>query len=96
MIKQEVLKGFLIGLLSTSIGFALCTFILAQVNSTSFSNIITSFKNDDKLWMLLALGAIPNLLCFYLLLRKDLEYKARGIVLATLLVAFITYAIYFL
>jgi len=96
MIKQEVFKGFLVGLLSTCIGVAICTFIISQIKLSGFSETFISFKNDDKLWMLLALGAIPNLVFFFLFLKKDLEYRARGIVLATLLVAFITYALYFL
>ena len=54
------------------------------------------FKNGGNLWMLLALGSIPMLGTFFLLLRKDKEYKARGVVLATLLVAFIAFGFYLL
>jgi len=96
MIKQKVFTGFVMGLLSTIIGASLCTFIISKVKHSSFSDTFISFQNDDKLWMLLALGAIPNLLLFFFLLKKDLEYKARGVVLATLLIAFITYSLYFL
>ncbi|MFD0964329.1 hypothetical protein [Pseudofulvibacter geojedonensis] len=96
MIKQKVFIGFVMGLLSTVIGASLCTFIISKVKHGGFSETFISFQNDEKLWMLLALGAIPNLLLFFFLLRKDLEYKARGVVLATLLIAFITYSLYFL
>lgn len=95
-IKQEVFKGLFIGVITTIIGVALCTLVIASIKSAGFSEIFTRFNREGNLWMLLALGALPNLGVFFLLLQKDLEYKARGVVLATLLVAFITYAIYFL
>ncbi len=95
MIKQKVFKGFLTGIITTIFGVTLCTFIIAKIKSTGFDQTFTSFQHDGKLWMLLALGAIPNLLVFFLLLKRNLEYQARGVVMATLLVAFITYGIYF-
>lgn len=84
------------GLITTIIGVTLCTLIIANIKSAGFSETYNGFYREGNLWMLLALGALPNLGVFFLLLQKDLEYKARGVVLATLLVAFITYIIYFL
>lgn len=95
-IKQEVFKGFFIGVLSTIFGVALCTLIIASIKSAGVSETFMGFNREGNLWMLLALGALPNLGIFFLLLQKDLDYKARGVVLATLLVAFIAYTIYFL
>ena len=95
-IKQEVLKGFIIGLLTSIIGTALCTFIIANIKNSSFLNTFYLFKNGGRLWMLIALGSIPMLGVFFLVLQKDLEYRARGVVLATLLVAFIAFGFYLL
>jgi len=95
-IKQEVFKGFLLGILTAITGVILCTFIIASVKHSSFSNTFFLFKNGGRLWMLLALGSIPLLGVFFLLLQKDLEYRARGVVLATLLVSFIAFAFYLL
>lgn len=95
-IKQEVFTGFFIGVITAIIGVVTCVFIISSVKSSSFSITFNGFVQEGNLWMLLALGALPNLAVFFLLLQKDLEYKARGVVLATLLVAFITYAIYFI
>lgn len=95
-IKQLVFKGFFLGVLTTLVGVTLCTLIIAQIKSADFSSTFNGFKQQGNLWMLLALGAIPNLGVFFLLLQKNKEYTARGVVLATLLVAFIAYAIYFL
>ncbi len=95
-IKQLVFKGFFIGVLTILVGVVLCTLIIAQVKSADFVNTFTSFRREGNLWMLLALGTLPNLGVFFLLLQKNKEYTARGVVLATLLAAFIAYAIYFL
>lgn len=95
-IKQEVFKGFFIGIITSAIGVVICTLIISSVKSSGFLKTFNGFVQEGNLWMLLALGSLPNLAVFFLLLQKDLEYKARGVVLATLLVAFITYAIYFI
>jgi|TARA_B110001450_G_C17338281_1_gene366394 hypothetical protein len=95
-IKQEVLKGFIIGVFSSIIGVFICTIILSNVKHKSIIQTFNLFKAEGHLWMLLSLGAILNLLVFFLFLKKDLDYRARGVLLATMLVAFISYGFYFL
>jgi len=95
-IKQEVFKGFFAGIVSAVIGVIICTFILSNVKGNSFVTTFELFKAQGNLWMLLALGAIANLIVFFLFLKKDMDYKARGVLLATMLVAFTAYAFYFL
>lgn len=95
-IKQEVLKGFFTGVISAVIGVVVCTFIFSNVKSKSFVTTFQLFEAQGNLWMLLALGAIANLVVFFLFLKKDMDYKARGVLLATMLVAFTAYAFYFL
>lgn len=82
--------------MTSVLGVVICTLLISSVKSSGFSATFKGFAQEGNLWMLLALGALPNLAVFFLLLQKDLEYKARGVVLATLLIAFITYAIYFI
>jgi len=48
--------------------------------------IAASFKND-AIGSLVVLGAIPNLIVFFLFLKKELLYRARGVLLATLIAA---------
>jgi len=95
-IKQEVFKGFLLGILTSILGVIICTYLIANVKDATFSETFNLFKNGGRLWMLFALGSIPMLGTFFLLLQKDLEYRARGVVLATLLVSFIAFAFYLL
>ena len=95
-IKQEVFKGFFTGIISAIMGVVICTFIFSNVKDKSFEATFQLFKAQGNLWMLLSLGAIANLIVFFLFLKKDMDYKARGVLLATLLVAFTAYAFYFL
>ena len=95
-IKQEVLKGFITGIISSIIGVFICTAILSRVKEKSIEATFQLFKAEGHLWMLLALGAIVNLIVFFIFLKKDLDYRARGVLLATMLVAFIVYGLYFM
>ena len=95
-IKKEVLKGFLAGVSSSIIGIIICTFIVSTIKAKTIMATYLLFKAEGKLWMLIALGSLLNLAIFFVFLNKDLEYKARGVVLSTILVAFVAYGYYFL
>ena len=93
--KKEILTGFLIGILSNAIGINICIFIISKIRSLGFTETFNFYLNTDSLWMIISLGALPNLLVFFWLLRKNKEYRARGVVMATFLAAICTYLIYF-
>lgn len=95
-IKQEVFKGFFTGIISSATGVFLCTTIVSNVKGKSTLSTFHIFKAEGNLWMLFSLGAILNLLVFFIFLKKDLDYRARGVLLATILVAFVSYGFYFL
>ncbi len=95
-IKQKVLTGFLSGLLSSILGILICTAIVSNLKAKSILETFRLFRAEGNLWMLIALGAILNLVIFFIFLKRDLEYRARGVVLATILVAFVAYGFYFL
>ncbi len=95
-IKKEVFKGFLSGLLSSIIGIYICIIAVSNIKGDSVAETYLLFKAENKLWMFIALGSLLNLAIFFRFLNKDLEYKARGVVLATILLAFLAYGLYFL
>ena len=95
-IKKSVFSGFIGGIIATIAGTSIATFFISKARSESFDHVLETFKNEGNLWMLLALGAIFNLLLFFWFLRKDNEYSARGVLLATLLIALIVFAIRFI
>ncbi len=95
-IKKEVLIGFIIGSISCLIGMAICLWAVSAVQQSAFVDVYVQLYESGNLWMLIALGALLNLAVFFVLLQKNQDYKARGVVLATLIAAFTSYAIYFL
>ncbi len=89
MIKKKILSGFCIGLLLNTLGFVICIFIFSALSRPTswFSQTIETSILNDSLGSLIALGALPNLLAFFLFLRKNYVYHARGVLMATLIAA---------
>lgn len=95
MIKREVFTGLGIGLIVNSIGIVLIAFIISLIKENSLMYTLDFFLENDVMWMLISLGALPNLLVFFKLLNKNKEYRARGIVMATLIAAICAFILYF-
>lgn len=93
--KKEILQGFIIGLLSNTIGITICVFIISNVKDMSVFDTFSFYLSTGNLWMIISLGALTNLLVFFWLLKRNKEYKARGVVMATFLAAISIYIIYF-
>ena len=91
MQKQEILKdliiGCVIGLLSALLGSYLFMKIYMKED---FISGISSLKQAGHLGQLITLGAILNILIFFVLLKLNKEIMARGIILATILLALVT------
>jgi uncharacterized membrane protein len=87
MKKTDLLIGFIIGLVSTFIG----SYLFLKVK-TSY-DLIDDFKllrTEGILGKVLVLGAILNIVVFYILLKKNKEMTARGVILATIVLALST------
>jgi len=95
MIKKEIFLGFAIGIISTIIGTIVAIFIFSLFKHITFESTFQIIKEQKRLWALLALGAIPSQVVFFILLNKKKDYRARGIVMSTFVVAFIVYYLYF-
>ncbi|MBX2827037.1 MAG: hypothetical protein KTR22_02695 [Flavobacteriaceae bacterium] len=93
--KKEIGIGFLVGIICTTIGVMICTYIIAQVKDLGFEQTFKLYSESGNLWMLLSLGALPNLAAFFGFLRMNRDYRARGVLLATFLAAITAYLIYF-
>jgi len=55
----------------------------------TLSDFLSSFQRMGMLSKVLSLSAIPNLLLFFLFIWTDRNLSARGVVFATLVVAFV-------
>lgn len=89
MIKKEIIIGFIAGIVANSIGFVICVFIFSSLSAqvSSFSETIKASLQNDSFGSLIALGAILNLVIFFLFLKQNKPYRARGVLLASLVAA---------
>ena len=82
--KKEILIGFLIGLVATAFGF----YIYVEFVSTySFEETLKILDEGNLYGKVLGLAAIPNLFVFFIFLKKKQELRARGVLLACIVIA---------
>jgi hypothetical protein len=93
--SKRIFKGVLVGFIFNGLGIMLCLLIFSLLNSSSVEIMWDGFIKTQRLWMLISLGALPNLLAFFEFLRRNQEYEARGVLLATIGAAITTYFLYF-
>tara|TARA_R100000935_G_C2779836_1_gene141213 strand:+ start:85 stop:366 length:282 start_codon:yes stop_codon:yes gene_type:complete len=86
MIKKQVLIGFVIGLISNAAGIFFYILLFSKMDLEA--TIKHSIEND-YLGKIIALGAILNFFPFFVFLKKNQIYKARGVLLATVLMAIV-------
>jgi len=87
MRKTDLLIGVIIGFISAFVG----VYIFFEVfTNQNFVTGLQGMKQQGFLGKLITLGAILNLIAFFILLKMNKELMARGVVLATIILAFIT------
>jgi len=86
MITKEILIGFLIGLAATAGGFYL---YVEYALAGSFLEALIVLNENGLYGQVLSIAAIPNLLVFFVFIKKRKDYRARGVLMATLVVAFL-------
>jgi hypothetical protein len=92
MIKKEVLIGFIVGLIANFIGIYL---YLGFFSDEDFIESIRLAKANDFLGKIVSIGAIFNLAAFFIFIKKKQDYRARGVLIATVLIAVSTFVIKF-
>jgi predicted permease len=85
--KTEILIGILLGFVANVVGMILYVFIFLDQNLT---DAIYKIKEFNLMGGIIALGAALNFLPFFLLLKKNKVYMARGVLIATIIAALIT------
>jgi hypothetical protein len=87
MKKTDLLIGFCIGIIVALLGAT--ALVLLFTKFRSFSDI-QFIKAEGVLGKVITLGAVLNVILFFILLKKNKELMARGIVLATITLAILT------
>ena len=88
MINREIFIGFFVGLLANTVGLILAILFLHE--DPSIIEIISKSFEEEFLSKLISLGAIMNLLVFFVYIKKKQDYRAKGVLMATIVIALIT------
>ena len=91
MIKKEIFTGVLVGLIANAIGLFLTATILG--NGDDFMTVLNAAKEEGFLGKLISIGAVLNLIAFFIFIKKKQDYRARGVLLVTVFIAVFTFII---
>ncbi|MCH4553583.1 MULTISPECIES: hypothetical protein [Aestuariibaculum] len=89
MIKKELFIGITVGLIANAIGLISIATLLGQ--GEDFTTVIKAAYNEGFLGKLISLGAVLNLIAFFIFIRKRQDYRARGVLIITIFVAVFTF-----
>jgi hypothetical protein len=89
MVKKEVLIGLIVGFIANAIGLFFSATLLG--NGDNFITVLKSASAEGFLGKLISLGAVLNLIAFFIFIKKKQDYRARGVLLATIFIAVFTF-----
>ena len=87
--KKEIFIGMFVGLTANIIGLYFAANLLGQ--GDDFTIVIKAASNEGFLGKLISLGAILNLIAFFIFIKKKQDYRARGVLLITVFIAVFTF-----
>ena len=86
--KIELFYGLFSGLLANLLGMIIVVIVLFQ--SFNILKIINDSISETFITKIISLGAIVNLVVFFIFLKYDYEERAKGVLLATFIIAILT------
>lgn len=95
--NRDKINNLWIGLAAGVIipAIALTCYYFARYSNLSLVDFFKVYKNLGILTHIISLSVLPDLLVFFLFIRKNLLKSARGVLLATLLFTFVVLCIRF-
>lgn len=88
--KKEIAIGFFISLFATTCGVFL---YLQYFSRYGFDETLKLVQQGDLYGQVLTLAALPNLFIFFIYLKKKQDFRARGVLMATILIAITTFVL---
>ncbi|WP_088323748.1 hypothetical protein [Polaribacter tangerinus] len=86
-VKKDIFIGLLVAIFATFGGVFL---YLEYFTNQSLEVSLSIIREENLYGKILSLAAVPNLFVFFIFLKKKQDNKAKGVLLATFLIAFIT------
>lgn len=90
IVKKEIFIGIAISLIATFFGLFL---YLEYISDTPFLETIKAIRQGGALGTAIAIAAIPNLFVFFIFIKKNQDYRARGVLIGTILITLLTFAL---
>tara|TARA_R110002050_G_scaffold24064_2_gene64104 strand:+ start:21270 stop:21551 length:282 start_codon:yes stop_codon:yes gene_type:complete len=87
--KKEIFIGLFVGLIANAIGLYIAATLLGQ--GDDFTTVIKAAASEGFLGKLISLGAVLNLVTFFIFIKKKQDYRARGVLLITVFIALFTF-----
>ena len=85
--KKQIIIGFIIGIIAVFVGIFLFDLGIGIYKGSSLSRIIERSLSTTVLDKRASIGALINLPVFYFFLNKKKDNHAKGVLLATILIA---------
>lgn len=92
IVTKNIVIGFFVALFAT---FGGLFFYLEYFSQYDFYETLDFIKEGNLLGKVITLAAIPNLFVFFIFIKKKQDYRARGVLLATILLALFTLVLKF-
>lgn len=92
-VKKEIFIGVLVALFATAGGFFL---YVEYFSKFSFSETLQIIAEGYLYGRVLSIAAIPNLFVFFIFIKKNQDQRAKGVLLATILIALTTLILKFI
>jgi formate-dependent nitrite reductase membrane component NrfD len=86
--KKDILIGFGVGLVATVFGLVFAIQIFGK--SDDWGIVVEQAIKEGFLTKLMSIGALLNLGAFFLFLKKNKDQRAKGVLIATVLVLIAT------
>ena len=86
-VRKEILIGVLVALFAT---FFAVIIYLEYFFKFNFEDTLQMVKERNLYGKVLSLAAIPNLIIFFVFIKKKQDMRAKGVLMATFLIAFTT------
>ena len=91
MSKKDIIFGITTGLISNIIGVIFTViFLFQEISISNIFKIINESIDNNFITKLISLGAIVNLIAFFIFLKFNYVERAKGVLIATFLVAILT------
>lgn len=92
-VNKGIAIGFFVSLFATFCGMFI---YLQYISRFGFAETVEMIQKGGTLGPVIALAALPNLFVFFIFLKKNQDYRARGVLLGTIFTAFVTLILKFI